>query len=715
MVNTIFAFAYLIVIYASFLFRGSFFQYEQTIFAFAVLVIFLFWLIKKYINWDDYTFNYQDGLFMLIIVGYVIGLINSVDSIGAWKELYLIIIYFFVYLMGKDLFFAHKRLLVGFLLFLTTSLSIVGLLAYFGFELPFSVLYLGNRIGSLLQYPNTLAVINIIGIVTMLGLILFSKSIIVRTTGFLVFIVNLLTLMLTISRGGFLVIALILVIFLLLLPNVKKITYILFNGLGLAIILFFSRYFISSFGKPSEGLQYLTILLITSVVLFIILDYLLSRINFSNKKVYMYGIIAIVFSGVLLIYFGYQLIPETILVRIKDINFSTSSVKLRFDFYEAAWGIIKDYPLGIGGEGWASFYYDYIKDFIIAREVHSHPLQVGVEAGFIGMVAFILFSLVAIYRFIKNYFIEESDTRYYYLILGLSFMVLFTHSLIDFDLSFTSVSFLFYLLASQTNRTNSNIKFFNKYNTVILGVFLILSVYLIYGLGTMLVGSHYKVQGEKLLEQNQYVESVVMFENATRWMPKDSMSYLYVTMFKEGITSMEKEYLLEKAYKYNSYNPEIIHYYIKELLTLERYEDAYTLSLPLVKRQPVKENFVLFFESSRYCMKEAVTNEDKLLLEKYSATVLDACQLSNEYNYRLREVDNLVLGQAYFIVQDYQKAEEQLMLANKNNFIKVESEMWLIVLYEKDGEIDKANSLLNKPLNRLIPKNDNFLHLRNIF
>lgn len=715
MVNNLLTFAYLSVIYLSFIFRGSFFQFEQTLFAFVMLIIFILWLLKSYKGKEAYTVNLQDGLFLLVIVGYLTSLINPVDSIGAWKELYLILTYFFVYLMGKDFLFKGRFLFVGFLLILTGSISMIGLLAYYGYQFPFEALYLGNRIGSVLQYPNTLAALNIVGIVVALGVTLFNRLLTLRAISFLVVSINLTTLMLTISRGGMLVLAFILFIYLILLPKEKKIPYVIFNALGFGIVLFFLRDLAGSFGLLTPGLKYLSIILISSLILFIGLDYLLRLIDFSKSRVYLYGAVAVTGSLALFIFFGFQLLPENLIKRLSDINFDTLSVRTRLDFYEAAWGILKDYPFGIGGEGWGSVYYDYIPDFFIAREVHSHPLQIGVEAGFIGMIAYLLFSLVSIYRLIKGYLIEESSTRYYYLIIGLSFMTLFLHSLIDFDLSYTSVALLFYALASQAPRGARVIRINKEFNKGILTATLLFSLYLLYGLGTMAIGSYYKEQGEKLFEHKQYAEAIASFEETISWMPRDSMSYLYIAMFKEGITAGEKEQLLEEAYSYNSYNPEITHYYIQEKLELEHYDGLYELALPLVERQPLPENFKLYFESARYSIRTAVNIEDLELLERYSQEVLDIYTLSQKHGYKLREVDNLVLGQALFTSKQYEKAEEQFLLASKNSFIMAESEMWLILTYEQLGMIEKANDLRDKPLNRFLPKNDNFLHLTNIF
>lgn len=715
MIKYILTTLYLSLIYLSFVFQGSFFQYEQVIFAFGILIIFIVWVINKYKKWNNYTFNIQDGLFLLLIIGYLIGLTNAVDSLGALKEFYLILIYFFVYLLGKDLLFSHKRLFAVFLLILTSTLSMIGLIAYFGYELPFEALYLGKRIGSLLQYPNTLAAINIIGIVVMLGIILFYKSFVIRVVSFLVLIINFLTFILTISRGGFIVFALILVIYLVFLPKEKKIPYILYITFSLGIILFYLQDITSSFDEFRMGMKYLSLSLITAFVVFIILDYIFNKIEFTDRKVYFYGIIALLGSTVLVLFFGYQLLPEQILTRLKDINFSTSSVELRLDFYKTAWEIIKDYPLGIGGEGWASFYYEYIPDFYIAREVHSHPLQVGVEAGFLGIISFISFGCVAIYRFIKGYLTEKTSTRYYYLIIGLSFMALFFHSMIDFDLSFASVNFIFYALASQIPRSNKHREYFKKYKNIILTLFFILAIYLVYGLGTMLIGSYYKDKGEELLEQKQYEESVEMFEKEIEWMPEDSMGYLYISMFDEEIEPDEKEELLDKAHENNSDNPEITHYYVNELLFNESYEEAYINALPLVKKQPVNENFELFYESSRYCIKNAIKNSDKQLLEEYSQDILDIYILSDEYKYKLREIDALVIGEALFINNEFDKAEEFLIMATDNNFIKAETHMWLVLLYQKIGEYDKVEVLMNKILNRFLPTNDNFLNLKEMF
>ncbi|MDQ7794340.1 MAG: O-antigen ligase family protein [bacterium] len=135
-----------------------------------------------------------------------------------------------------------------------------------------------------------------------------------------------------------------------------------------------------------------------------------------------------------------RLSPAPLLHRLDETTLETSSAAQRFQYFADAARMIARRPLrGWGGGGWAALYGTDQPYLYVASEVHNHFLQVGVEAGvpgllaFTGLWAFFFAALAAGYR--------RSDSRDRSLIAGLAgagtgFML---HSALDFNLSFMAM------------------------------------------------------------------------------------------------------------------------------------------------------------------------------------------------------------------------------------------------------------------------------------
>ena len=714
MVEKLTTILFMVILFASFLFRGSFFQWEQTVFTFFMLSLFFLWMIFLWLKKEKLTFQiaWQDGIFFLVILGYGISLISPEEAMGAWKEFGILVAIFLSYLMIRHISKENKPLfIIGYLL-ISIVVSVLGLLAFFGFTLPFNALYAGNRIGSTLQYPNTLALINIIGIIFSNYFLLWRKHIIYLTLGAIGLYINIVTFLLSQSRGGLLVYLLIGLLALILIPWRNKLSYIFYNGIGLGIGVLLLNRLVGGVGQSEIGITWLLLGLLTTLIAVLLVHYLTTRLN-KNLTYLLMGILAVAVSYGIFFLLNNSLIPTNIMTRMQDINLDTLSVVSRLGFMEAAWRIIQANPLGVGGEGWQSIYYDYMSEFFIAREVHSHFLQVGVEAGFIGMIGFILFGFVITFLFIKDYLVAKDDSKYISLVTGLAFLSIFLHSSIDFDLSYTSVAFLYYGMAGLAPVSRLSWPISKK------GLVLLMSVTIgfMYLMGTMSLGSYYSKEAEIKRKAGEVEQAIINYQKAIDYIPTDSMSMINLVRMDEKMDSEDKQSLLHKALKYNPHRPEVIHYYINEQMKLENYQEAFNLAPSLLRRQPVSENFQIFFNSARYYIRDLIVQEDQEKLLQISQEIIKVLPLleqehyNRKFKYSLNEVEHMVLGQAYYFLKEYGQAEQEFLIGTKNPFIKVESEMWLILTYGKIGELEKRATLINKPLQRFLPQNEIYKHL----
>lgn len=134
---------------------------------------------------------------------------------------------------------------------------------------------------------------------------------------------------------------------------------------------------------------------------------------------------------------NYVLIPSSIVYKIQDILNGSTSITDRYEFSKDAISIItssaKNFVIGIGGEGFKNTYELYQTKKYVSSEVHNSFLQIFVESGCIGFFCII---------FVVSYTIIKSKNKENTILL-LLFVI---HSLIDLELSYFSMIYLFGIL-----------------------------------------------------------------------------------------------------------------------------------------------------------------------------------------------------------------------------------------------------------------------------
>ncbi|WP_192902952.1 O-antigen ligase family protein [Pelotomaculum propionicicum] len=126
------------------------------------------------------------------------------------------------------------------------------------------------------------------------------------------------------------------------------------------------------------------------------------------------------------------------------------SFQARLVYYTDAIKMIKERPLsGWGGGGWFSGYPSFQSYNYTSTTVHNHFLQVWVEAGVFGLIAFLVPCLFLCRGLLRLYRIRTTHTAAAETwAIGTAAIALVLHAAIDFDLSFSSIAlFLWALLA----------------------------------------------------------------------------------------------------------------------------------------------------------------------------------------------------------------------------------------------------------------------------
>lgn len=352
----------------------------------------------------------------------------------------------------------YRRWIIEILAFAPLLLALIGLGAAVGWiKYPSAVE--GNRISSSLQYYNSLAAYLTAGLVFALALrgrsggefqsepleaqspapVPVWRCFYYSLTAYFCLVATIFTY----SRGGWLVLPPVLLIFLLLVPSGRR-QKILLTGLApVTGALLAAWIFEPGFKNQSEMRMVGGLLLGAGVTL--VFDRLAVRIirrSAGRERLVWAALAGIAAAGLIL---AAAMLPTGVVARIAEINFMDMSVQERLTFYRDALKIIKDFPvLGIGGGGWATVFMAYQSYGYYSTQVHSWLMQVWLEGGTLALAALLaaVGSFAAMFFRLKNRLWAAGNTREAFVLTGAAVGAgaIFLHSLIDFNLSLAGLT-----------------------------------------------------------------------------------------------------------------------------------------------------------------------------------------------------------------------------------------------------------------------------------
>ncbi|WP_322923936.1 Wzy polymerase domain-containing protein [Paenibacillus campi] len=325
----------------------------------------------------------------------------------------------------------------------------------------------GWRLTSVFQYANTYAAF----LMAMLFAGLFNVSRLKKwydhlLHGFML-VPIISSLILTLSRGGLVVLPFVLLILLLMLRPAQQILWVIYmiiagaataailnpvTDIGLQVIAKYDG------AVAAKGWAYLLVAsLIVGLLALVIGRFVAPKLESMTEgwgarrfaSVWL-PIGSAVLGGIILLLLIAtnlrNLLPENIRVRFENINFQQSSVLERFTFYRDALKLFREYPIfGGGGGAWGASFEAYQNNPYVSRQVHNFFFQYLVEVGAVGFIIFILFIGFIFFAYIRSYIKSEQKVReghFLYFIITVSILL---HSLLDFNLSYAYMSILVYL------------------------------------------------------------------------------------------------------------------------------------------------------------------------------------------------------------------------------------------------------------------------------
>lgn len=474
------------------LFNGQELQFEKPIFWAAILATLLLflWIAQFYksIQLKDERDWLAVGVLLLPLT-YILSLISAASHSLAMNMIIINCIYASMFIIGlyvlrdklgnriiQNTIMAIAYLIVGFgLLHWFGQGKTAGAIAKWFSNTVLNGTYThavmtdsnGLRLTSVFQYANTYAAFLMAFLFAAVFFATTSKKWYGQAFHSFMLVPIIVSLLLTLSRGGLVMLPVVFVLLLLFLKPAKQILWILYCGIAGVASLIISKP-VTELGlslneafSSSGVLKGWGILLGASAVVgllgWVIQSFIAPKLdkalsNWSTKKAsnMWIPIGSIVIGGLLIFLFiGTSLknvLPQNISVRLENINFNQHSVLERFTFYKDAMKVLADYPIiGAGGGAWASLYEQYQNNPYTSRQAHNFFLQYLIEVGIVGFVIFMSFILYIFYKYIRGYIKgnEEDRKRHFlYLIIVLSILI---HSILDFNMSYVFMGILVFL------------------------------------------------------------------------------------------------------------------------------------------------------------------------------------------------------------------------------------------------------------------------------
>lgn len=725
-------------------FRGLFFAPEQEkALVFAALV---FWVVFLW-RWlqRDYKFlaSPLDWFALALPVVYILSSFVAVNKGEAIEEIVKNVLYFLTFWSVSRLV-RHEKDAENILKVIYISAAGVALA---GLATATGLIYikdgfLGGRIYSTFQYPNALAAY--LGGVLFLGLYLWDQmrekqqealqsnrsGLVDRLSrsglwGCLLAGGNFLLLAVlfgTKSRGGLLVFAAVLVIYLAGLGVQRRLLAALHLGyLGALAFIAINKFIPLAIEKQVSAAWLWVIGGVILAAAGQVLMYRAATYLAGDKQsnLAFAALAALGFAAA-----GAWLFTQPQLIeKITDFNYLRNAIH-RFKYTGYALDMILDRPLlGWGGGGWKEAYQAFMDYSFTTREVHSYYFQLGVEAGFLGLAAVAgiwLSFLHLVYRLFRG---GQDNPRRRQLVwaLAAAFLMIAGHALIDFDLSLSALTLVLWSCfglalglyrAQGEDPVPKKQKKYTAPRYLPLGAATAAVIFLLVGCSCLLFSRSLVGQGLALLKSGR-AEGVEYLERAARYNPYNAgynitLSQIYRSLGKhdQALASARRAVQLSRWDLKPRNNLANIAFAAGE------YEESAEAASAMLRLAPnnreVYENLaqklvaigVKYIESG---------NPEKA--RQYFSQALEVPQQMaarwesvSEENKKLWRGARLTMshplllytGQAKYWLGDFAAAQKALQGAAKNEKLKAEALLYLALVQEKQGRTGQAAKLLQQ-------------------
>ena len=685
--------AIMVLIAVSPLFRGLFFSVETYGFLATISILMFLYFLSKILNNEEINVSILYGIpCVLLITASIISFAGAVNKRENLDTVMVYAVCFLIFLVLYDYFYENPQkfikqympmvILPGFVC------AVIGLEALTGAFPILEDTIFSERLGATFQYTNTASIYFSMCLIFTMSIINNSKN------EFFTALVSGLgntfafALFMTGSRGGYLACMAALLLFIFLQPSGLRLRSVI----RLSAVLLPLAFTLSKFSGAVEQGGYLvpSIWVAISFLASSLLSLLLSLIKVIIRKTPLSNIKPVMpkYSGIIsaeifvaivavVVIFReniFSMMPEVLSSRLKNLNFNDPNILYRLEFDRDALKLISDNWLtGFGGGGWETVYQSVQEVNYTANYVHNNFLQVFVESGILGFLAYTALLATAFINFIICFFKEKEKAARVYIVGFLcEFIALVGHSSFDFDLSYVSLILMLFTMitVSAVGRTNSTVKADSKEGNInrsnILKIASVIICAALFSAYTLFFTAAYNGhKGLVYIDEKGYDSAIAYFNEALRLDQNNpeylfQLSKLYYNKAKKSNDERDKLSYLEKARiagekggSENKYHP------VQQKLLLQTYQG---LDMPM----------------------EAVKCAERLV--QY--------QKSNKYNYELLVESYIVAAEYMMVNNDPERAAEllNLCLELKQGKYRIEKTGALFDMRDKKTSNFKPNS-----------------------
>ncbi|MDU5105825.1 O-antigen ligase family protein [Clostridium sp.] len=176
-----------------------------------------------------------------------------------------------------------------------------------------------------------------------------------------------------------------------------------------------------------DNLKLIAIFIVPLVLIFYIL---IKNLKFKDKLYYALAVLIII---------GGLLFHSNTFNRLKNITLNNGTLQERFVYYEDSINSIIKQPFGNGINMFQYKLFDNATAFYDVKYIHNSYLQVAYDTGIINLIIFLAVILIGLFKLIKS---KNEDKNY----LILAYLTILLHSVLDFDLSFSTFPIILAML-----------------------------------------------------------------------------------------------------------------------------------------------------------------------------------------------------------------------------------------------------------------------------
>lgn len=353
----------------------------------------------------------------------------------------------------------------------------------------------------------------------------------------------------------------------------------------------------------------------------------------------------------------YKYIPDNIAQLLTDFNLDKKSITDRITYITDGLKLASQNILfGIGGDGWKYRQVEIQGYNYFANEVHSYIVEVLLEFGIFGLIGLIGILVELLYDAIKN-IKNFNDDNQFMLNIFLVILLIFSHSIIDFNMSFMYIMIIVFMLLGfiTSNKTQKEKIKIDKILDALFIVFLII-------ISTIninrLLAKTIKVENDLSKYDRRIELAPYIYEYK-----KDKIEFLYESGDEKQLINLYKSILKDEPYKDNIY-------ILSDMLNFISEDNIQDIEFIVERLKTIHYSFDV---------------KNTILKNELMIKMIQKIDYIGEKNDKTEEIKQNI--QKLFI-DEYEKNKQMILDTNRNRIEEEEKQEYLMQLEEQKEKIN---------------------------